>query len=146
MANYKQGFFKPLHPEKYKGDPTNIIYRSGWELTFMSYLDRHKDVLQWSSEEFCIPYLSPLDGKYHRYFPDFWVKKQNPEGKISIIVVEIKPHGQTIEPKPSNKMTKRYLKEVHTWGINSSKWRYAIDFCKQRNWEFMILTEKHLGL
>jgi len=29
---YTQGFFKPKYPEKYKGDPTNIVYRSGYEL------------------------------------------------------------------------------------------------------------------
>jgi hypothetical protein len=50
MATYK-GFFKPKNPKKYRGDPTNIIYRSGWELKLMLYLDDHKEVVSWGSEE-----------------------------------------------------------------------------------------------
>ena len=65
MATYK-GFFKPKNPQKYRGDPTNIIYRSGWELKLMLYLDEHKDVVNWGSEELIIPYRSPIDGKVHR--------------------------------------------------------------------------------
>jgi hypothetical protein len=88
--SYK-GFFKPSNPAKYRGDPSNIVYRSSWELKFMKYLDAHKDVLEWSSEEFAIPYRSPLDNQIHRYFPDFKLKKRNPEGVIETLVVEIKP-------------------------------------------------------
>ncbi len=41
-----QGYFKPKNPQKYKGDPTNIIYRSGWELKFMLYVDSHPEILE----------------------------------------------------------------------------------------------------
>jgi len=71
-----QGYFKPKNPQKYKGDPTNIIYRSGWELKFMLYVDSHPEILEWGSEEFSIPYRSPIDGRIHRYFPDFYIKKK----------------------------------------------------------------------
>lgn len=145
MATYK-GLFKPRNPKKYRGDPTNIIYRSRWELVFMSYLDSHKDVIQWASEELVIPYRSPIDGKVHRYFPDFWVKKVDRQGKTNIVVIEIKPYAQTLEPKPQKRITKNYLSEVKTWGINSSKWKAAEEYCKDRGWEFMIMTEKELGL
>jgi hypothetical protein len=140
------GLFKPKNPSKYKGDPTNIIYRSLWECRFMSYLDTHPDVIQWASEEFSIPYLSPIDGRIHRYFPDFWIKKKGRDGKIEVVVVEIKPKIQTAPPKVQTKITKRYLNEVKTWGINSSKWKYAKKFCEDRDWKFEILTENELGI
>jgi hypothetical protein len=141
-----QGYFKPKNPQKYKGDPTTIIYRSGWELKFMLYVDSHPDILEWGSEEFFIPYRSPIDGRIHRYFPDFYIKKKDKDGKTQTLVVEIKPLKQTIEPQRQNKKTKRYINEVMTWGINSSKWKAAKDFCKDRNWQFLILTEKELNI
>ncbi len=141
-----QGYFKPKNPQKYKGDPTNIIYRSGWELKFMLYVDSHPEILEWGSEEFSIPYRSPMDGKIHRYYPDFYLKKKSKDGKLQTLVVEIKPLKQTVEPQKQSKKTKRYINEVMTWGINSSKWKAAQDFCKDRNWQFLILTEKELNI
>lgn len=143
---YIQGFFKPQYPEKYKGDPSNIVYRSSWECRFMSFLDRHKDVILWCSEELVIPYLSPLDGKWHRYFPDFWVKKRSPDGTIDIHIIEIKPHKQTLEPKPQKNVTKKYLHEVQTWAVNSSKWTATQQVCNRNGWKFTIMTEKELGI
>lgn len=146
MSKTYKGYFKPNNPNKYSGDPTNIIYRSSWELKFMSYLDLHPDVLQWASEELVIPYLSPIDGKYHRYFPDFIIKKRNRDGKIEVVVIEVKPLHQTKEPVPQKKITKKYLYEVKTWGINKSKWTAAKKYCDQRGWKFMIMTERELGI
>jgi predicted patatin/cPLA2 family phospholipase len=145
MATYK-GYFKPKNQNKYRGDPTNIIYRSRWELIFMQYLDSHSAVQQWSSEELAIPYRSPIDGKVHRYYPDFWVKKTNREGKTDIVLVEIKPLKETKQPTAQKKITKRYLYEVKTWGINSSKWKAAENYCMERGWKFLIITERELGL
>lgn len=144
MSN--KGFFRPKNPKKYKGDPTNIIYRSLWEAKLMSYLDGHPDVLQWSSEEFSIPYRSPIDGKIHRYFPDFYVKMKNKDGLVETVVIEVKPYKQTMPPKVQSRATKRYITEVKTWGINSAKWKAAVDFCKDRKWSFKIMTEKELGI
>lgn len=141
-----KGFFKPRNPEKYRGDPTNIVYRSSWELKFMSYLDAHKDVLEWASEEFCIPYTSPFDRKIHRYFPDFLVKKKNKEGATETLVIEIKPQKETQPPVVQTKQTKSYLREVYTWGINSAKWKAAEDYCADRKWKFIIMTEHQLGI
>lgn len=111
----------------------------------MNYLDSCHNVIQWSSEEFCIPYKSPIDGKMHRYFPDFWIKKINSFGATETMVVEIKPKSQTVPPSPKNKASKSYINEVITWGTNSSKWKAAEDFCKQKNWKFNVITEKDLG-
>ena len=143
--SYK-GFFKPRNPSKYKGDPSNIIYRSRWELKFMGYLDAHKDVLEWSSEELSIPYRSPMDGRVHRYFPDFIVKKVDVNNITETVVVEIKPAKETKPPAVQSKPTKQYLREVYTWGINSAKWEAAKSFCKDRNWKFIIMTEYDLGI
>jgi hypothetical protein len=145
-----QGRFKPKNPTKYMGDPTNIIYRSGWELKLMSYLDTHVNVLQWSSEEVVIPYKSPIDGRRHRYFPDFYLEQINTNGIKEKILIEVKPKYQTIPPvvqtTKTKKPTKRYINEVKTWGINQAKWIAAEEFCKDRGWKFQIMHEDHLGI
>ena len=144
--SYK-GLFTPRHPSKYKGDPSNIIYRSLWEKRLMSYLDVHKDVIKWASEEFSILYISPIDGKVHRYFPDFWIKQRNrTTGAIEVRVVEIKPAKQTKPPTIQTRRTKKYINEVVAWGINEAKWKAATDYCNKRGWIFSIMTEKELGI
>jgi hypothetical protein len=143
--SYK-GYFKPRTPDKYLGNPSNIIYRSLWELKFMRYLDSHPQIISWASEEFSIPYRSPLDGKIHKYYPDFFIKKITPDGKQETLVIEIKPKAQIVEPKVQSKVTKRYLKEVATYGVNAAKWKAAIEYCKDRNWEFKVMTENELGV
>lgn len=116
----------------------------------MKHLDTHPGVLEWASEEFSIPYRSPIDGKVHRYFPDFWVKKRSPDGKIEVVVIEVKPEAQTKPPTPpkttKKKPSQRYLSEVATWGVNSAKWAAAQDFCEDRKWKFIIMDEHALGL
>lgn len=145
MPTY-QGFFKPKNPQKYKGDPTNIVYRSGWELKLMLYLDSHKDVISWGSEEIVIPYRSPIDGKIHRYYVDFTVTKINKDGKKETALIEVKPASQTKPPAKQERITKRYLTEVKTWGVNEAKWKAASEYCKDRGWSFHIFTEKELGI
>ena len=141
--SYK-GYFKPRNPSKYKGDPTNIIYRSGLELRLMKFLDEQDNIIKWGSEELAIPYKSPIDGRYHRYFPDFYVKKKITDGTIREQLIEVKPSDQCKPPRKQNKVTKRYLTEVKNWGINSAKWKAAEEYCKDRRWTFIIITEKDL--
>ena len=131
-----KGKFRPQNPKKYKGDYTKIIYRSGWELKFMNYLDRQPDVISWSSEEVIIPYKSPIDNKFHRYYPDFWVKTLKGES-----LIEIKPKRQTLPPKENPKHRRRYLKEVKTLCINSAKFAAAEQFCRTKGWEWRIITD-----
>jgi hypothetical protein len=141
-----KGKFKPDNIDKYKGNPANIVYRSLWELKFMRYLDSHPNILAWSSEEIVIPYVSPLDNKYHRYFPDFWVKMKDKENNINTMLVEIKPLYQVNAPTVQKKMTQRYITEVKTYAVNSAKWKAAEDYCSDRKWIFKIMTEKELGI
>lgn len=143
---YYKGRFSPKNPEKYRGDPTNIIYRSLWELRFFQYLDNNVNVVWWQSEEIAIPYESPLDSRYHRYFPDVLVCVRDKNGNEKIQMIEIKPFAQTQEPKVKKKVTKRYINEVATWGVNQAKWTSAKRFCEKKGWEFVLITEKELGI
>lgn len=110
----------------------------------MKFCDLNESILEWSSEEVVVPYRSPLDKKLHRYYVDFWVKMKDKDGNIKCQLVEIKPEKQTKEPKKPKKQTRRYLKEVKTWIINSTKWTAAKEFCEARDWKFVVLTEKQL--
>ena len=144
------GKFQPKNPQKYRGNPSNIVYRSSWELKLMMTLDSHPDVIEGSSEEIVIPYRSPLDGKLHRYFPDFYAKKKTTSGAIEQVLIEVKPAGQVKQPviqeSKNRKPTKKYIREVTTYVVNQAKWEAAIEYCKDRNWKFQVMTEKELGI
>jgi hypothetical protein len=140
------GQFKPRNPQKYMGDPTNIIYRSSWECKVMSWLDNNRDVISWSSEEVIIPYKSPVDGRFHRYFPDFLVKVKTKDDKINTILIEVKPKRQTLPPVPKKRVTKQFINEVATYGVNQAKWKAAQEYCLDRKWDFKVITEDDLGL
>lgn len=111
----------------------------------MVYCDRSENILEWGSEEIIIPYRSPLDGKIHRYFPDFYVKVKQADGSVKKMIIEVKPKAQCGPPKPQSRKTKRFITEVRTWGVNKAKWEAAIEWCEDRRMEFKILTEDHLG-
>ena len=143
--SYK-GKYKPKHPRKYKGDPTNIIYRSLWERKFMTYCDNSNNILEWCSEEIVLPYRSPIDNRVHRYFPDFYIKVRESTGIIKKYIIEVKPKKQTLEPIPQKRKTKSYIYEVYEYAKNQAKWEAAREFCKDRKWEFKIITENELGI
>ena len=142
-----KGKFRPKRPKKYKGDPTQIIYRSLWEKKFMEYCDLTENISQWQSEEFWIPYKSPLDNKIHRYFPDFFIKYRDALGKMRNVVIEVKPAKQLKMPKKNpKKRTKSWAYEVQTYVVNQAKWKAAESYCADRKYEFRIMTEKELGI
>ena len=143
--SYK-GKYRPNNPLKYKGDYRNIIYRSLWELKFMKYCDSNQNILEWGSEEFWLPYRSPLDNKVHRYFPDFYIKVRETTGKINKMVIEVKPKKQCMEPKRPKKKTRGYIYEVREYARNQAKWKAARTYCLDRGYEFKILTENELGI
>ena len=140
------GRFIPKNPQKYVGDYKNIIYRSTWEAKVMTWLDKNPDIISWASEELIIPYISPIDNRYHRYFPDFLVKVKTRDGSMKTMLLEVKPKKQTLEPVKKKRMTKQYLNEIATYGVNQAKWNAANEYCLDRGWEFKILTEEHLGI
>ena len=142
--NYKQGFFKPQNPKKYIGDPTNIVYRSGWEKRVMDWADTNPNVKRWCSEEIVIPYKSPVDNRWHRYFVDFYVEAVRRDGETAKMLLEVKPRAQTQAPKVQSRHTKKYITEVATYGINQAKWKAAEEYCKDKGWEFRVITESDL--
>ena len=143
--SYK-GKYYPSFPRKYKGDPTNIIYRSLWERKFMVYCDKNQNILEWASEEIAIPYRSPIDNRVHRYFPDFYMKVKEFNGKIKRYVIEVKPAKQTKPPAKPKRQTKGYIREAYEYAKNQAKWKMAREFCADRMWEFKVVTEKELGI
>ena len=136
-----RGKYRVSNPRKYKGDARNVVYRSSWEYKFMEWCDSHPSVEEWASEEIIIPYISPVDGKRHRYFPDFYVKVGNKK-----YIAEVKPLRQTKEPKTQKRNTKKYISEVMTYAVNQAKFKAATEFCKDHGWEFMVVTEKELKI
>ena len=143
--SYK-GKYYPSFPRKYKGDPTNIIYRSLWERKFMVYCDKNDNILEWASEEIAIPYRSPVDNRVHRYFPDFYMKVKERGGKIKRYVIEVKPAKQTKPPVKPKRQTKGYIREAYEYAKNQAKRKMAREFCADRQWEFKVVTEKELGI
>ena len=145
MRKRHKGKYKIKNPDKYLGNPTNIIYRSMMEKRFMDWCDTNEKCFKWSSEEVVIPYISPLDNKKHRYFPDFLI--QTPKGWF---LIEVKPLTQSRPPKRlvveslEPKKKRRYIKSVQTWLVNEAKWKAATKVCEKKGWSFQILTEKQL--
>jgi hypothetical protein len=144
MTRGRKGRYKVKYPEKYRGDPTNIIYRSSWEKKLMTLFDERSDVIAWCSEEVVIPYMSPLDKKIHRYFPDFLVIFKQKDGSHRTVLIEVKPWSQTQVPTKQKRVTKRLIHEVTTYSVNDAKWQAAEAYCRKKNWEFKIVTEKDL--
>lgn len=143
--SYK-GIYKPSHPEKYIGDYKNIIYRSLWERKFMTYCDLNENILKWASEELWVPYVSPLDNRVHKYFPDFYIKYKDSSGNIKESLIEVKPKRQVEGPKPKKRMSQKQLYEIKEFAKNQAKWKAAKEFCEDRRWQFQILTEDNLGI
>ena len=143
--SYK-GKYYPSFPRKYKGDPTNIIYRSLWERKFMVYCDKNAKILEWGSEEIALPYISPHDSRVHRYFPDFYIKVQENTGKIKRYLIEVKPKKQTKPTAKPKRQTKGYIREAFEYARNQAKWKAAREFCADRMWEFKVITEQELDI
>lgn len=139
-----KGRYRPTNPDKYDGDPTQIIYRSMLECRFMRYLDSNSGVLKWSSEEVIVPYYDPVSDRWRRYFPDFVVTTTK-----GTTMVEVKPHKQCSAPTGTmhrdGRKNRRLIKEQTTWVTNNAKWDAAREFCADRKWKFQIVTEKDLG-
>ena len=135
----RKGIYKLPKHSKYKGshDP---VYRSSWELQMCKWCDTNPNVKYWMSEGTVIPYISKVDGKMHRYFPDFYVKTT----KGDIFLIEIKPKQQTNPPKKS-KSRNKYLREVKTWSINQAKWEAAKIICEKHGWMWRIWTEREIN-
>ena len=142
---YKGRYF-PTNPKKYRGNPNQIIYRSLWERKVMVYCDKNDAIIEWGSEEVIVPYLSPMDGKVHRYFPDFYMKVRQADGSTKKFIIEVKPKSQCKQPvKNPKRRTTKWFNEVKTFAINQAKWKSAREFCEDKGMEFKIFTEDHIN-
>ena len=146
---YHQGFFKITNTNKYIGDPTKCIYRSKWELQFMAFCDANSSISRWSSEFITIPYQDEK-GKYHRYFPDFYIERidKNDPMRFDKVVIEIKPYKETQQPIAPAKITAKSLEsyeyQLKMYQKNLYKWTRAINWCQANGLKFVIIHEGHL--
>ena len=141
-----KGKFIPTRPEKYVGNVSTITYRSSYELKFMKWCDLSDSVLKWGSEEVVIPYQSPVDGRLHRYFVDFFIKVRTKLGEEKKYLIEVKPYRFTQKPTQGKRKSARFLEEVVQYSVNQAKWQAARQFAKQVDAEFTIITEYDLGI
>lgn len=148
---FHQGKYKIKNVSKYIGDPVDIVYRSSWEYKFMIYCDLTPGVLKWGSEVFRIPYID-YKGHNRIYIPDFYIETKNEkvDGFINRYLVEIKPEKETKQPEiPKGNISEKALKkleyELGVWQKNKYKWKTTIDWCKSRDIQFWLVTEKHLN-
>tara|TARA_Y100001973_G_C5181174_1_gene324994 strand:- start:1043 stop:1492 length:450 start_codon:yes stop_codon:yes gene_type:complete len=142
-----QGKYRPINPEKYKGDYGNILYRSSWELRFCEWCDMNKKVLCWQSEERRIRYYDPVAKRTRIYYPDFYIKYERHDGIIVEEIIEVKPKKQVKGPaKNPKRRTRTWLNEVYTFATNQAKWKAASEYCEDRGMNFRLITEKELKL
>ena len=142
-SSFFQGYYKPEHPEKYKGEYP-IIYRSSWEHKFCIWCDRNSEVIHWASEPFSIKYWNILTKKFHTYYPDFYISMKK-DNEIKKYVVEIKPKSQLKKPAPPKKKTAKSLKNYkyiyEAYMKNLCKIDALNKFAKNQNLNVMLLTE-----
>ena len=152
-----KGRYYPKNRDKYKGDPTNIVYRSQYELTYMRWCDTQPNVLEWSSEEVIVKYRSILDEenerkknirtkRWHRYYVDFYIKVKKKDGSTQKYLIEVKPYHETVAPifEGTKKTERTKAMQLKTWIVNNAKWRAAEEYCKQRGMIFKKVTEGDL--
>ena len=140
-----KGRYKIKNPDKYLGNPTNVIFRSLWERNTFRWCENNPKVRAWSSEEIVVPYKCKVDNKLHRYFVDLYVEMNNGQ----TILVEIKPKKETLPPKQPKRKTKKFLNEVITFSKNQDKWEAADQYARHKGWKFQVWTEetlKNLGI
>lgn len=145
MARFIQGKYSIQNPKKYIGDPTNCVFRSSWERKVMVKFDESPRIVKWGSEPFHIFYHSPVDNRRHRYFPDFIVVARSDTGELITTLIEVKPAAECVPPVARSKKKERYLQECCTFSVNQAKWAAAREVCRQRNWRFVVMTEKEIN-
>lgn len=130
-----KGRFIPKNPQKYMGNPSQIFFRSSWELTVMKFFDNSNSVLRYASEEVAIPYVSPKDGRVHRYFPDFICQMMNASQQVEKWIIEVKPLKETKIEFAKTVYDKMAL------AVNEAKWAAAEKFAQLNGMKFIVITE-----
>jgi hypothetical protein len=137
MSHWAQGPYTVINRAKYVGNGIPR-YRSGWELTFMKFLDSNDHILQWASEPLAIPYRHPLTGKMTNYVPDFLITYRTKNNTMKAELIEIKPKKQSvIESKMSSK-------DRAIVAINHAKWHQATLWARNNGLTFRVITENDM--
>ncbi len=134
MGKWARGIYQIKNKQKYVGVRAPI-FRSGWEHTFMLFLDNNVNIINWASESIAIPYKDPLTGKQKRYFPDFFIVYVDAQGNRHAELVEIKPSSQTGQRKTKSAINNAQIIKNH------AKWASALTYCAKNGMSFRILTE-----
>lgn len=142
--NYHQGNYKVKNKSKYIGDPEKCTYRSGWERILCIKFDRSPNIIRWGCEPFPVEYISPLDNKMHRYWPDFIIEYIDKSGERSVLLIEVKPLKESKKPAKQGKTKARQLQESQTYMVNKAKWAAASRLCKKQGWTFTVMTENEI--
>lgn len=144
----RQGYFKPKNPEKYRGDYTQIIYRSGWEFKFFKFCDENPMVLEYASEPVCVDYWNSMSKKQCKYWIDGYMKTINKHGQIREWLIEVKPNKFIHPPKSPQRLTERqtysFVRHAKAYMINTDKFKAAKAYAKAHNMTFGIITENFL--
>lgn len=137
MPNFRQGVYTCKNPDKYVGR-NKPRYRSGWEMTFMMFLDSNDNIVQWASESISIPYRHPLTGKMTNYVPDFFVTYRSRDNTTRAELIEIKPKKQSlIESKSTDR-------ERAVVAVNYAKWDAATKWARKNGLTFRVINEDQI--
>lgn len=137
MGKFYRSEYKVLNPEKYVGQKLPIC-RSSWERTFCRFCDTNDNVLQWISEGIQIPYINPLKRRGSIYIPDFVIVYKNNKGQKITEMIEIKPSKEVTLTEKTSRRDKLMI------AVNHAKWKAAVTYCRHRNIQFRIVTEKEM--
>ena len=134
---FHKGKYQVQNSEKYVGSKAPT-FRSSWENTFCRMCDENENITRWGSECVEIPYRSPLDNRWHKYYPDFLIQYIDNDGNEHVELIEIKPSGQ------STFESARSTKEKQQVVLNSAKWEAAQEWCKRKGIFFRVVNEEHI--
>ena len=144
----QQGYFIPLNPSKYKGDPSKIIYRSSWELKFLTYCDNNEMVIEYAAEPVGIPYFNQILKKVSKYWIDCYMVTRGKDGTLTKWLIEVKPNKYLTPPEPPKKLTDKqtlnYARHAKAYIINSAKFKAAREYAAENGMRFGIITENFL--
>ena len=134
MANFRQGIYTVRNSGKYVGK-REPRYRSGWEMTFMMFLDSNDNIVNWASESISIPYRNPITGKQSMYVPDFFVTYRGRDNTTRAELIEIKPKKQSLI---ESRMSDRDRAVV---AVNYAKWDAATKWARRNGLSFRVINE-----
>jgi len=101
-------------------------FESSLERDWLICLDFDPDVQMVVEQPFTLSYVA--DGVQRRYTPDVLAQFSEQDGLASVIVYEVKP-----------------IDELRAqWQTYKRRFRETVAFCRQRDWRFKIVTEKHI--